>query len=187
MNRHEMLWRERRRPMASRASPSSAPASLGPRLVWRCAQHGFTGTIMGWDRDPATTACRVAPRGHHGHRGRSACRGCRSAPDPARRSGLHDSRMAGSTRAASCEPEQLVTDVGSVKRPCVNRRAAVQRPWPACVSFPGIRWRAKRSAAPNMPTASLFRDAVWLFTPCRCRPKAARRCESPRDENGAAG
>jgi prephenate dehydrogenase len=126
--------------------------------------HGFAGEIVGWDKDPATleTALRLGAL-------------TSVAQDP-----LHAAKEANVILLAGpvlaivewmerlaevLAPHQLVTDVGSTKQQ-ISEAAAQHYNRPGRAGFlPGHPMAGKEVSGAENAESTLFRGAVWLFTP----------------------
>jgi prephenate dehydrogenase len=153
---------------------------LGASTGLALQAHGFTGAVIGWDRDPAMlqTALR-----------RGALTSV--AEDPMRAVKEADLILLAGPVLAIIEwmnrlaevlgPHQLVTDVGSTKQQ-ITQAAAEHYNRPGRAGFlPGHPMAGKEVSGAEHAEAELFRGAVWLFTPTgplapdppACNPEAA--------------
>ena len=137
---------------------------LGASTGLALQAHGFTGAVIGWDRDPAMlqTALR-----------RGALTSV--AEDPMRAVKEADLILLAGPVLAIIEwmnrlaevlgPHQLVTDVGSTKQQ-ITQAAAEHYNRPGRAGFlPGHPMAGKEVSGAEHAEAELFRGAVWLFTP----------------------
>jgi prephenate dehydrogenase len=138
---------------------------LGTSVGLALRANGFNGSIAGWDRDPSQSQIALS----------------RGAIDTAAADALAASKLADvivlsgpvfaivgwMEQLSSClRPGQLLTDVGSTKR----KIAASAEKWfnqPGHASFlPGHPMAGKEVSGAANGEATLFDNAVWLFTPC---------------------
>lgn len=146
---------------------------LGTSVGLALRAHGFTGSITGWDRDPKQLQIALS-RGAIDTAGIDA---------PLATKGAGVIVLSGPVfaivgwmeqLAASLTPAQLLTDVGSTKR----KIAACADRWfnqPGHAGFlPGHPMAGKEVSGAANGEATLFRDAVWLFTPCATGKMDAR-------------
>ena len=126
--------------------------------------HGFTGEILGWDKD------------HHQARiafEREAI--TLIADDPLQAAEAADvillagpvfTILAWMDRLAPIvQSHQLVTDVGSVKQPMVERARTLYGGERQAGFLPGHPMAGKEVFGAEHADAELFQNAVWLFTP----------------------
>ncbi len=142
---------------------------IGASVGLALREHGFQGTILGWDRDPQQLGIAHA---------RGAIQV--TVEDPVSASVESDLILLSgpvfsilewmNQLAPLLRPGQLVTDVGSVKQAiCEQAENRFNGPKQAAF-FPGHPMAGKEVHGAEHADGSLFRDAVWLFTPC---PEAA--------------
>ena len=138
---------------------------IGASVGMALRQHGFDGDILGWDRDPAQLATALS-------RGAIDV----SSEDPAAAARQSDIvLLAGPVfsilewidqLAPLLRPEQLLTDVGSVKD-ALCQRAGEHYNRPDKPGFlPGHPMAGKEVSGAANADGGLFDGAVWLFTEC---------------------
>ncbi|HTJ29324.1 MAG TPA: prephenate dehydrogenase/arogenate dehydrogenase family protein [Acidobacteriaceae bacterium] len=148
---------------------------LGASTGLSLREAGFNGTITGWDKDP-----RQAEAAHNLH----AIHAIADTVETA----LAEARVAQliviatpvyaildwmEQLAPMLGEEQLVTDVGSTKSLIAT---AAERLFnqPGCAAFlPGHPMAGKEFSGAAHAEATLFRNAVWLFTPLSAELPAA--------------
>jgi prephenate dehydrogenase len=137
---------------------------LGASTGLALRAHGFTGEIVGWDRDAAAleTALRIGAL-------------TSVAQEPLSAAKEADLILLGGPVLAIVDwmgrlaevlsPHQLLTDVGSTKQQIVEAAAQhYNRPGRAAF-LPGHPMAGKEVSGAEYADAELFRGAVWLFTP----------------------
>lgn len=149
---------------------------IGTSIGLALRESGFTGDILGWDRDEEQL--RIA----HERGAISTVAGTdeKEAIAAAISSDLvllcvpvlsilnWTEKLAGRLKAS-----QLVSDVGSVKL-AIARQAAAGYGGPGQPGFlPGHPMAGKETCGAAEAEASLFNDAVWIFTPFATHPLAA--------------
>jgi prephenate dehydrogenase len=138
---------------------------IGSSVGMALRQNGFSGTIFGWDRDAAQTATALS-------------RAAISVIAEERLTAAEQSDLVLLSGpvfsilewlellAPILKPDQLVTDVGSVKR-ILCERAAGSYNLPDKPGFlPGHPMAGKELGGAANADGDLFRGAVWLFTEC---------------------
>jgi prephenate dehydrogenase len=137
---------------------------IGASIGLALKEQKFEGSILGWDRDRAELATALS-------------RGAidQAVDDPVTAAAGSDLILLAGPVFSILEwtdqlgpllgPHQLVTDVGSVKG-AVSERAALSFGGPGQAGFlPGHPMAGKEFSGAEHSDASLFRGAVWLFTP----------------------
>lgn len=138
---------------------------IGASVGMALRRHAFSGEILGWDRDPAQLALALS-------RGAVDI----ASEDPATAARQSDVvLLAGpvfsilewlDSLAPLLRPEQLVTDVGSVKH-ALCRQARGRYNLPDKPGFlPGHPMAGKEVSGAANADGGLFDGAVWLFTEC---------------------
>ena len=138
---------------------------IGSSVGMALRQNGFSGTIFGWDRDASQVATALSL-------------GAISivAEEPLTAAEQSDLILLSGPvfsilewldqLAPVLKPNQLVTDVGSVKR-ILCERSASNYNLPGKPGFlPGHPMAGKELGGAANADADLFRSAVWLFTEC---------------------
>jgi prephenate dehydrogenase len=138
---------------------------IGSSVGMALHQSGFTGTIVGWDREPAQTAAALSLSAINVVAEEPLTAAAES--DLVLLSGPVFSILEWLELFASIlQPHQLVTDVGSVKR-TLCERAAGHYNQPGKPGFlPGHPMAGKEVGGAANADGELFRGAVWLFTEC---------------------
>ena len=142
---------------------------IGSSIGLALREHGFSGTITGWDRDGAQLHVALS-RGAI-HTAAEEPFSAAAASDLILLSGPVFSILEWMNELAPIlRPEQLATDVGSVKRVvCERARGLFNAPGQATF-LPGHPMAGKEVHGAQHADGSLFRNAVWLFTPCTDSP-----------------
>lgn len=138
---------------------------IGSSVGMALRQNGFSGTIVGWDRDPAQVAAALS---------RSAIDVIAEEPltaavesDLILLSGPVFSILEYLDQLAFIlKTHQLVTDVGSVKSVLCQHAAGGYNDSDKPGFLPGHPMAGKEVGGAANADADLFRDAVWLFTEC---------------------
>lgn len=148
---------------------------IGTSVGLALRAHGFAGSIIGWDRDPKQLEVALD----------------RGAIDEA----AGCSEQDGLAAAAKCDlvllsvpvlaildwvgklaphlnPRQLVTDVGSVKQAVSDLAEPLYGSAAQPGFLPGHPMAGKETFGAAEADASLFNNAVWLFTPFASHPLA---------------
>jgi prephenate dehydrogenase len=138
---------------------------LGTSVGLALRENGFKGNISGWDRDPKQLQIALE-RGAVTQTAGDALFATRNA-DLIVLSGPVFAIVGWMEQLSAClRPGQLLTDVGSTKRKIT---VAAER-WfnqPGHAGFlPGHPMAGKEVSGAANGEAALFKDAVWLFTPC---------------------
>jgi prephenate dehydrogenase len=150
---------------------------IGSSVGMALRESGFSGTIFGWDRDPAQTAIALS---------RAAISVIAEEPltaaeqsDLVLLSGPVFSILEWLEQLASVlKPDQLVTDVGSVKH-ILCERAAGNYNQPDKPGFlPGHPMAGKELGGAANADGDLFRGAVWLFTECAETSSMSRKASA---------
>ncbi|HVW78041.1 MAG TPA: prephenate dehydrogenase/arogenate dehydrogenase family protein [Alloacidobacterium sp.] len=138
---------------------------IGSSVGMALRRNNFRGTIFGWDRDPAQTTIALS----------------RGAIDVAAQEPLSAAvecdviLLSGPVfsildwleqLAALLKPEQLVTDVGSVKGVLCDRAQGRYNQPDKPGFLPGHPMAGKEVSGAAHADGDLFRNAVWLFTEC---------------------
>ena len=138
---------------------------IGSSVGMALRQNGFSGTIFGWDRDASQAATALS-------------RGAISivAEEPLTAAEQSDLILLSGPvfsilewldqLAPILKPNQLVTDVGSVKRILCERSANNYNQPDKPGFLPGHPMAGKELGGAANADADLFRGAVWLFTGC---------------------
>ena len=138
---------------------------IGSSVGMALRQNGFSGNIFGWDRDASQTATALS-------------RGAISivAEEPLTAAEQSDLILLSGPvfsilewldqLAPILKPNQLVTDVGSVKRILCERSAGNYNQPDKPGFLPGHPMAGKELGGVANADAELFRGAVWLFTEC---------------------
>jgi prephenate dehydrogenase len=126
--------------------------------------HGFTGEILGWDKDQ-----------HQAHIAFEREAITLIADDPLQAADAADViLLAGPVftildwmdrLAPILQPHQLVTDVGSVKQPMMERARTLYGGEAQAGFLPGHPMAGKEVFGAEHADAASFQNAVWLFTP----------------------
>ena len=138
---------------------------IGSSVGMALRKNGFTGTIIGWDRDPAqtATALSLAAIDVTAEEPLTAASEC----DLILLSGPVFSILEWLEQLGSIlKPHQLVTDVGSVKRVLCDRAAGHYNQTNKPGFLPGHPMAGKEVSGAAHADGELFRGAVWLFTEC---------------------
>ena len=136
---------------------------IGASVGLALRSHGFEGEITGWDADPKQSAISLEKKAIH-----------RVADNPLTAAEQTDVILLGGPVLTILEwldllgsmlrPEQLVTDVGSVKQ-ALCEHAASRFNGPMQPGFlPGHPMAGKEVGGAANADAELFNNAVWLFT-----------------------
>jgi prephenate dehydrogenase len=137
---------------------------LGASTGLALRAHGFSGEIAGWDRDP--DALQTALK-------RGALTSAATDPLAAAReadlivlAGPVLSILEWMERLAPVlAPHQLLTDVGSTKQQIAEAAARLYNQPGRAACLPGHPMAGKEVSGAQNADASLFQNAVWLFTP----------------------
>lgn len=137
---------------------------LGASTGLALRAHGFSGEIAGWDRDPG--ALQTALK-------RGALTSAATDPLAAAReadlivlAGPVLSILEWMERLAPVlAPHQLLTDVGSTKQQIAEAAARLYNQPSRAACLPGHPMAGKEVSGAQNADASLFQNAVWLFTP----------------------
>jgi prephenate dehydrogenase len=138
---------------------------IGSSIGMALRQHGFTGTLFGWDRDPAQAAAAL-------QLGAITV----VAEEPLTAAGQSDLVLLSGPVFSILEwleqlapilrPHQLVTDVGSVKSAlCIRASDLYNQPGKPGF-LPGHPMAGKEIGGAANADGELFRGAVWLFAEC---------------------
>ena len=138
---------------------------IGGSVGMALRRKGFSGTIVGWDRDPAQTATALS---------RTAIDVIAEDPltaasecDLVLLSGPVFSIVEWLDQLASIlKPHQLVTDVGSVKGVLCQHAAGRYNHADKPGFLPGHPMAGKEVGGATNADGELFSGAVWLFTEC---------------------
>jgi prephenate dehydrogenase len=156
---------------------------IGSSVGMALRQQGFAGVIIGWDRDPAQAATAL-----------SLGSITAIAEDPITAAEKSDLILLGGPvfsiiewleqLASILKPDQLVTDVGSVKH-ALCQHAQAHYNLPDKPGFlPGHPMAGKEVGGAANADGELFRGAVWLFTDCSSKqqmnPEARAKAEEWR-------
>ena len=138
---------------------------IGGSVGMALCQSGFSGTIFGWDRDPSQSAMALSRGAIHvvAEEPLTAASGC----DVVVLSGPVFSILEWLEQLAPIlKPDQLVTDVGSVKSIlCEHARGHYNRKDKPGF-LPGHPMAGKEVSGVTNADSELFRGAIWLFTEC---------------------
>ena len=142
---------------------------IGSSVGMALRHSGFSGTIIGWDRDPTQTATALS---------RAAIDVIAEEPltaasecDLILLSGPVFSIVEWLDQLASIlKPYQLVTDVGSVKGVLCQHAASRYNHSDKPGFLPGHPMAGKEVGGAVNADGELFRGAVWLFTECADSP-----------------
>jgi prephenate dehydrogenase len=139
---------------------------LGTSVGLALRESGFKGSISGWDRDPKQLQIALE-RGAVSQSAGDALFATKTA-DLIVLSGPVFAIVGWMEQLSSClRPGQLMTDVGSTKR----KIAVAAEHWfnqPGHAGFlPGHPMAGKEVSGAANGEAALFKNAVWLFTPCK--------------------
>ena len=134
---------------------------IGTSVGMALRETGFQGEVLGWDKQP--TEAQIALD-------RGALTAITETPEQAARTSdlilLATPVLAildwMKRLAPHLTPDQLLTDVGSTKREIAE---AAQRLFPHGNTLPGHPMAGKESGGAALADASLFHEAMWLFTP----------------------
>jgi prephenate dehydrogenase len=138
---------------------------IGSSVGMALRQNGFSGTIVGWDRDPAQTAIALS---------RMAIDVIAEEPltaaaesDLILLSGPVFSILEYLDQLASIlRPHQLITDVGSVKGVLCQHAARRYNHSDKPGFLPGHPMAGKEVGGAANADGELFRGAVWIFAEC---------------------
>jgi prephenate dehydrogenase len=137
---------------------------IGASVGLALRRSGFSGTVVGWDKDPAQLSIALE----------------KGAVDVAAQSGLAAASQSDvvllsgpvfsildwmEQLAPVLKPGQLVTDVGSVKGVITERASTLYASESAAAFLPGHPMAGKEFSGAAHAEAGLFDGAVWLFTP----------------------
>ena len=148
---------------------------LGTSIGLALREAGFTGVITGWNRTPAGAEQALAMRAIDV-----------IAADPIQAARESDITIIAvpiyatldfmEQLSAALTPGQLVTDVGSTKAQIVEAAARLYNQPNRPAFLPGHPMAGKERGGADLGEASLFRNAVWLFTddPAAQRTAAAQ-------------
>ena len=149
---------------------------IGASVGLALRAHGFTGSITGWDPNPAEL---------HAALRREAI--TVATDDPLTAATQADVILLGGPvftilewldrLAPVLREEQLVTDVGSVKGALCQRAAGRYNGTGQAGFLPGHPMAGKEVGGAENADAELFNGAVWLFTPCRESSEASRNAQ----------
>ncbi|HEX3437111.1 MAG TPA: prephenate dehydrogenase/arogenate dehydrogenase family protein [Pseudacidobacterium sp.] len=138
---------------------------IGSSVGMALRQNGFAGTIFGWDRDVVQAAIAL---------GREAITVI--ADDPLMAAEQSDVILLSGPVFSILEwleklapvlrPDQLVTDVGSVKGVLCERAAGLYNQPDKPGFLPGHPMAGKEVSGAAHADGSIFHGAVWLFTEC---------------------
>ncbi len=138
---------------------------IGSSVGMALRQNGFSGTIFGWDRD-ASQAATALSRGAIDIVAEEPLTAAEQS-DLILLSGPVFSILEWLNQLAPIlKPNQLVTDVGSVKRTLCERSAGNYNQPGKPGFLPGHPMAGKELGGAANADADLFRGAVWLFTEC---------------------
>ena len=154
---------------------------IGSSVGMALRQQGFTGVIFGWDRDPAQAAIAL-----------SLGAITTVAEDPLSAVQQSDLILLSGPVFSILEwleqlanilrPEQLITDVGSVKQ-ALCQRAQQHYNLPDKPGFlPGHPMAGKEVGGATNADGELFRGAVWLFTECTDQHQMSQEARAHADE-----
>ncbi len=154
---------------------------IGASVGLALREHGFEGTIFGWDRDPQQLGIAHA-RGAIQVTAEDPVSACVES-DVILLSGPVFSILEWMNQLAPLlRPGQLVTDVGSVKQ-AICEQAENRFNGPNQAAFlPGHPMAGKEVHGAEHADGRLFRDAVWLFTPCADAPPPSPDAQSLAEE-----
>lgn len=137
---------------------------LGASTGLALRAHGFSGQVAGWDRDP--DALQTALR-----RGALTV----AAHDPMTAANEADLVVLAGPVLSILEwmeklapvlaPHQLLTDVGSTKQQITEAAVRLYNQPGRAACLPGHPMAGKEVSGAQNADASLFQNAVWLFTP----------------------
>ena len=142
---------------------------LGASTGLALRTHGYAGEVIGWDRDAVAleTAVRLGALTSGTQEPLIAAK----AADLIVLAGPVFAIVEWMERLAEVlSPNQLVTDVGSTKQ-LITETAAQHYNRPGRAAFlPGHPMAGKESGGAMLAEASLFQNAMWLFTPLSAEP-----------------
>jgi len=154
---------------------------IGSSVGMALRQQGFDGVIFGWDRDPvqASTALSLGAITEAAEEPLSAVQ----QSDVILLSGPVFSILEWLEQLSSIlRPDQLVTDVGSVKH-ALCRQAEQYYNLPGKAGFlPGHPMAGKEVGGAANADGELFRGAVWLFTECPGASSMSGEARAKADE-----
>jgi prephenate dehydrogenase len=137
---------------------------IGASVGLALRAQDFSGEVLGWDRDPHQLQTAL-------ERGAIA----RAAADPLEAASQSDVILLSGPvlsildwlekLSSRLSPEQLVTDVGSVKQAIVERAAPLFGGVGQAGFLPGHPMAGKEVSGAANADPSLFAGAVWLFVP----------------------
>jgi len=138
---------------------------IGSSVGMALRQQGFTGTIVGWDRDPAQAATALRLEAI-----------TVIAEDPHTAAAQSDLILLGGPvfsilewleqLAPLLKANQLVTDVGSVKNALCSQANRLYNHPDKPGFLPGHPMAGKEVGGASNADGDLFQGAVWLFTEC---------------------
>jgi prephenate dehydrogenase len=154
---------------------------IGSSVGMALRQQGFTGVIFGWDRDPAQAAMALSMGAVTTVLEEPLTAALQS--DLILLSGPVFSIIEWLEQLASIlKPEQLVTDVGSVKQ-ILCQHAEGRYNLPGMPGFlPGHPMAGKEVSGAANADGELFRGAVWLFTECSTALRMTPEARTKADE-----
>jgi prephenate dehydrogenase len=136
---------------------------IGASVGLALRSHGFQGKVLGWDPDPKLSAIALSKEAIH-----------IVAEDPFSAAAQSDVILLSGPvfsilewldhLAPLLKPEQLVTDVGSVKRVLCERAIGCFNNPDQPGFLPGHPMAGKEVGGARNADAELFNEAVWLFT-----------------------
>jgi prephenate dehydrogenase len=136
---------------------------IGASVGLAMRANGFAGEIAGWDRDPEQL--RIALERHALDRAASDPIEAAKASDLVLLSGPVLSILDWMERLSPLlSPEQLVTDVGSVKLAIEQQASSLFGGAGQAGFLPGHPMAGKEVNGAAHADAALFKNAVWLFT-----------------------
>ena len=138
---------------------------IGSSVGMALRQSGFSGTVFGWDRDPVQAAMALSRGAIH-----------IVAEEPLTAAEQSDLVLLSgpvfsilewlNQLAPILKSNQLVTDVGSVKRVLCERASGNYNQPDKPGFLPGHPMAGKELGGAANADGDLFRGAVWLFTEC---------------------
>ena len=137
---------------------------IGSSIGLALRAQGFTGHIAGWDQSPGEAAIAQA-RGAVDEVASDAVAAARASDVVLLATPVFAILEWMEKLGPVLGPEQLVTDVGSTKRLICERAAAQFGGARAARFLPGHPMAGKEVRGAAEADATLFRNAVWLFTP----------------------
>ncbi len=137
---------------------------IGASVGLALRSRGFDGAVVGWDKDRSQVETAQA-RGAISEVVHDASAAAESAEAIVLAGPVFSILEWMERLAPLLKPHQLVTDVGSVKRPMVDLAAGLYGGEGQATYLPGHPMAGKEVSGAEHADADLFLNAVWLFTP----------------------